>query len=376
VAILKPEHWPKGIFVNWWVTQAKGDKISKSQVSKGGAEPIPDAAEKYTVDGMRLYYAHVGSANLDIEWDQSTVLNYRSRINRIWELFSEIQAIITSSGEVNTKADQAIIDQWLINAVNHRIKIICDSLEAYDLRAASNEVYFGIFQDVRWYIRRGGNNSKTLKYAAEVWIKTLSPFTPFIAEELWEIFGFSKKTDFNAFGFVATDKFPKYNLDYEYKNAQEFEDYLKSVADDINEIIKVIKKKPENIIIYTAPAWKHQMRKLAVELLGEDKLEMSSLMQKAMAVPEIKPQGKAAPGVAQKLIAELGKVRGIKNQELKRENVRKELDEYEYLTNASDFLQNIFGCNVKVYSSDDDSAPDPGNKMKAAMPGRPAIYIE
>jgi leucyl-tRNA synthetase len=249
-------------------------------------------------------------------------------------------------------------------------------LEAYDLRAASNEIYFGIFQDLRWYIRRGGNDSKTLKYAAEIWIKTLSPFTPFIAEELWEIFRFSKKTEYNALGFVATDIFPEFEPSNQYKNAQEFENYLKSVADDINEIIKVIKKKPENIIIYTTPAWKQQMRELAVELMGENKLEMSSLMQKAMSIPEIKQQGKAAPGVAQKLIAELGKVRGIKDKEIEREEARKELDELEYLTNARDFLQNTFDCNVQVYSGDDGSALDPGNKMKAAMPSRPAIYIE
>ncbi|HGY11618.1 MAG TPA: hypothetical protein ENK36_04575 [Desulfobacterales bacterium] len=52
VAIMEWKHWPKGIFVNWWITQKSGEKISKS---KGGAEPIPNAATKYGVDTMRLY---------------------------------------------------------------------------------------------------------------------------------------------------------------------------------------------------------------------------------------------------------------------------------------------------------------------------------
>jgi leucyl-tRNA synthetase len=380
VAILRPEHWPKGIFVNWWVTQAKGDKISKSQVSKGGAEPIPDAAEKYTVDGMRLYYAHVGSAYLDIEWDQGTVLNYRSRMNRIWDLFSEIHSIIVSQDSSDTDVDAdtelSIIDQWLVNAVNDRVRVAVSSLEAYDLRAASNEIYFGIFQDLRWYLRRGGNNPVTLKHIAETWIRMLSPFTPFIAEELWEMFGFSKKTGQNKFGFVATDIFPEFNPKTQYKHAEVFEDYLKSVAEDINEIIKVIKKKPGKIIIYTAPAWKQQLRHLAMELQAQGKLEMSALMQQAMAVPEIKGQAKAVPGVAQKFIVELGKIRGIKDKDKERQEIGKELDELEYLINARGFLENQFGCEMQVYSGDDSSAPDPGNKMKAAMPDRPAIYIE
>src|SRR6185295_13315281 len=37
VGIMAPEHWPRGIFVNFWVTQTKGEKLSKS---KGGAQPV------------------------------------------------------------------------------------------------------------------------------------------------------------------------------------------------------------------------------------------------------------------------------------------------------------------------------------------------
>ncbi|MBO4551890.1 MAG: leucine--tRNA ligase, partial [Candidatus Methanomethylophilaceae archaeon] len=65
VGILPENMWPRGIMVNWYVT-GKKSKISKS---KGGAQPIPGAAGKFGVDGMRLYYAHSASAFADIEWD-------------------------------------------------------------------------------------------------------------------------------------------------------------------------------------------------------------------------------------------------------------------------------------------------------------------
>jgi leucyl-tRNA synthetase len=297
-------------------------------------------------------------------------------MNRIWDLFSEIHSIIVSKSSSGSESKLDIIDQWLVNGVNDRIKAIVDYLEAYDLRAASNEIYFGIFQDLRWYLRRGGNNPDTLRQISEAWIRTLSPFTPFIAEELWEMFGYSNPTDQNKFGFAATDVFPQFNPETQYKHAKVFEDYLKSVTEDINEIIKVIKKKPEKVIIYTTPAWKGQLRELAEELHTQGKLEMSELMQQAMAVPEIKQQAKAVPGVAQKFIGEFSKMRGLKDKDKERQDIAKELNEHEYLINARGFLENQFGCEVLVYSGDDSSAPDPGNKMKAAMPGRPAIYIE
>ncbi len=66
VAILPKEKWPRGIFVNWYVI-GKAGKISKS---KGGAQPIPGAAEKYGVDSLRLYYAHIASPFADVEWDE------------------------------------------------------------------------------------------------------------------------------------------------------------------------------------------------------------------------------------------------------------------------------------------------------------------
>lgn len=373
VAILNEDKFPMGIFVNWWVTQAAGDKISKSQVSKGGAEPIPDAAEKYTVDGMRLYYSHVGSAYLDIEWDQNTVLNYKSRLNRLWDLSQEILSII-KSGTSSAEGSVDLINQWLLNSVNHRVKVITDALEKYDLRAASNEIYFGIFSDVRWYLRRGGNDASTLLKIFKLWIKLLSPYTPFIAEELWEQFEFNKEEGADKNKFVMITEFPKFNPAIEYDQAEASEQYLRNVVDDINEIIKVIKIKPKKIIIYTCPSWKYKMLDIAKTLLFEKKLDMGTLMQQSMADADIKQQAKATPGYAQKLLTELQRTK-VETAVGEAEEGAK-IDEREYLTNTKKFFENNFGCEVSVFSADDSSAPDPGNKMKAAIPMRPAIYIE
>ncbi len=373
VAILGRDRWPRGLFVNWWVTQAAGDKISKSQVSKGGAEPIPDAAEKYTVDGMRLYYSHVGSSNLDIEWDQNTVMNYRSRLNRLWDLLQEVQGII-KSGEGTGESTQNVIDQWLLYSVNKRIKVIIAALEKYDLRAAANDIYFGIFSDLRWYIRRGGKNSNTLSKIVNDWIRLISPFTPFIAEELWELFEFNKpeKGASHQDIFVTTSEFPNYDPAIKYQQAEISELYLRNVVNDINEIIKVIKIKPKKIIIYTSPSWKHKMLTIANQLLSENKLEMSALMQESMAVPEIKQQAKTAPAYAQKLITELKRAELVETKD----EPQQKINELEYLTTSKDFFENNYGCEVQIYSADDSSAPDPGNKIKQAIPMRPAIFIE
>jgi leucyl-tRNA synthetase len=244
----------------------------------------------------------------------------------------------------------------------------------YDLRAASNEIYFGIFSDVRWYLRRGGNDASTLLKIFKLWIKLLSPYTPFIAEELWEQFEFNKDEGAEKNKFVMITEFPKFNPEIKYDQAEASEQYLRNVVDDINEINKVIKIKPKKIIIYTCPAWKYKMLDIAKKLLLEKKLEMGALMQQSMADADIKQQAKAAPGYAQKLITELQRAK-VETMGGEAEEGAK-IDELEYLTNTKKFFENNFGCEVSVFSADDSSAPDPGNKMKAAIPMRPAIYIE
>ncbi len=96
-----PQHWPSGIMVNWYITSV-GGKISKS---KGGAQPIPDAAERFGVDAMRLFYAHIASLFVDVAWEDEKAETYRDRLERIWSQVSELEAV--------TEDAPSDIDGWL-----------------------------------------------------------------------------------------------------------------------------------------------------------------------------------------------------------------------------------------------------------------------
>jgi leucyl-tRNA synthetase len=111
VAIMPEQKRPQGIFVHWWVTQKGKEKISKS---KGGAEPIVEAAVTYGVDAMRLYYLHIGSPFVDIEWDPETVFKYKNRIINIWKLVQQISTIKDEK--------QENLDNWLRSSLQRRIQ--------------------------------------------------------------------------------------------------------------------------------------------------------------------------------------------------------------------------------------------------------------
>lgn len=351
VAILPPELWPRGIFVNWYVTGKLG-KISKS---KGGAEPIPDAAGRFGVDALRLYYAHIAAPFADVEWDEGNIENYASRVDRVLRTVEELKAL---SG-----TEAAVVDRWLLSRMNHRAAAINEAMEEYDLRRMANEAYFETLSDVRWYVRRGGSNAGTAARVLRMWIRMMAPITPHIAEELWERMGEK--------GFVSIAPYPQAAEAQLDPSAEVAEDYLAAVMSDINEILKVTGITPRKVMLYTTPRWKSEVFAIALEQAGEKKLTVPGLTKAVMSRDELKRQGKEAADFARRTAEDL-----MKRSETEMVRLSTALDEHAYLTAAAGFLSKELGAEVAVYSADDKDAPDPQRKARAAQPRRPAIYVE
>jgi len=351
VAILPPELWPRGIFVNWYVTGKLG-KISKS---KGGAEPIPDAAGRFGVDALRLYYAHIAAPFADVEWDESNIENYAARMDRVMRTIEELKGL---SGTENTA-----VDRWLVSRMNNRAGAIASAMESYDLRRLANEAYFETLADVRWYVRRGGSNAETAARTLSMWIRMMTPITPHIAEELWE--GMGEK------GFVSIAPYPVPMEEQIDPSAEVAESYLSDVMSDINEILKVTGIVPRKIMLYTAPQWKRDVMALGLELANNSGLTVPALTKAVMSRDDLKRRGKESADFARKTAEDL-----MKRVESDRAKLSVPLDEQAYLSDAAAFLSKELGAEVAIYSADDKDAPDPQNKARAAQPRRPAIYVE
>jgi leucyl-tRNA synthetase len=351
VAVLPEQLWPRGIFVNWYVTGKLG-KISKS---KGGAEPIPDAAERFGVDAMRLYYAHIAAPFADVAWDEDAIVNYSSRIDRVTRTLDEMKAM--------TGSDVQEVDRWLLSRLSNRSKVIRSSMDEYDLRRMANEVYFETLADMRWYIRRGGNNAETVARSVRAWVRMMAPITPHIAEEMWA--GLGEK------GFVSIAPYPEADELPSNPMAEASENYLEEVMTDINEILKVTGISPRKIFVYTTPQWKRDILTIGLELAASKQLSIPGLTKAVMGRDDLKRRGKESADFARKIAEDL-----MKRSESEIKLLGMEIDEFAYLTDASAFLSKELGCEVTVYKADDSQAPDPQKKARAAQPHRPAIYVE
>jgi len=351
VAIMPEGKRPCGIFVHWWVTQKGKEKISKS---KGGAEHIAEAAKTYGVDAMRLYYAHIGSPFVDVEWNSEAVTKYKNKIANIYKLVIQLSSL--------ENVEDGDLDKWLKSILNRHIKKIVDAFKNFDLRVASNEIFFECQKDIQWYLKRGGSNKKMLDLFTDAWIRLLTPFAPHLSEELWHI---------NNKSFVSNEDYPVFNLkDISAKN--EVGEYLLSeLVRDANEILKVTKIKPKKICVYTSPAWKKQVFRKAIALEEKGNFNVGFLMKEVMSDPNMKPIAKQVSQFVGKLPGEVKKL-----NESDKERYLVDIDSKNYLLNAIDYLKQIFSCNVEVYGADDENIYDPATKSCFSVPLRPAIYIE
>ena len=342
-----PELWPRGIFVNWWVTQKAGAKISKS---KGGAEPIPGAAKKYGVDPMRLYYCHVGSPHVDIEWDPDQVLDYRRHVERIHRLTDESLA---ASG------DAGPMDAWLEAAFAQHIHKARDAYEAYDLRTIAGELVYGVPETLRWYRRRGGDNGALLRRVVKDWAAALCPMLPHTAEEMWHRAGEDS--------LCSVAPFPEAGAVDEAALAAE--EYLRTVLEDIKTVAKLADAGAERLVLFTTPAWKRDLLALAVEMAGDGKFPMGAFMGRVMQDDAMRSLGKPVQAYAGRLPVAVNQISAAQ-----RAFLAAGLDEVEVLRGALDHVASELGLAVTVHGGDDADAPD-HPKRAVAAPWKPGILL-
>ncbi len=277
VGLLDKKNWPKGIFVNWWII-GKGGKIAKS---KGGAQPIPGALERFTVDGLRLYYAHGTSAFEDTEWDEDIAANYKKQVERIITLVEELVK--------GKDKENKTLDFWLQSRLNTTIKNATASMEQLDLRKTIDISLFDFIRDLQWYQRRGGANKKLLKKVIGDWLKLLTPFTPHIAEELWCKIGNK--------GLISKADWPSFNEKKIKAQLETAEKTIEQTFSDVRNILKIVGKPAKQIFLYVIPKeldfYKESEKFLSKELVA--KVKVFSVADTKKKDPQNKAS-KAKPG--------------------------------------------------------------------------------
>jgi len=341
VGILSKKYWPKGIIVNWWVVNKSG-KISKS---KGGVRSIGEEASKYSVDAIRLFYANVASPFVNIDFPPEDLEKYKQRLDRI---YSFVNSLIEDKNLCARNAND--LDKWLESTWNFRLKNIIEAMNKIELKEATDDIYFNSYNDLHWYLRRGGCNKSIIMPIIKEWVKTLGIFTPHLAEELNEILG-SKE-------LVAISRFPsadesKINLSLDL-NEKKIEDILS----DIRNVVKLSgKDKPNKITLFISKKNIYEIINFVLNELRENN-NFSEAMKFIGSNHNLNNKQKAfIVNVLKKKISDL-----LISQE----------DELGFYNNIREFLCKELETEITIVKAEGSN----NSKAEQSLPGKPGIFVE
>jgi leucyl-tRNA synthetase len=251
--------------------------------------------------------------------------------------------------------DEEVMDSWLISSVHRRVATVTQAMEEMKIRRAAATTFLDMWNDIRYYVRRSSKPRKeTLVNVFNAWMRMMAPFAPFMAEDLNHELG-NKGLACQA-DWPALKDFP---LDEETELA---ETVVSKVIEDARNVLRVVKGSRSKLNLYVSS---DQARSYFIDLVAakQKKENVGSVVKKFAAL-------KIGPDRVLRLSFELGE------EMVGKYLAHRGFDEYEALSDASEFMSGELGVTVKVQKVGGKGTSDPADKGKDALPMKPAFFLE
>jgi valyl-tRNA synthetase len=203
------------IYIHALVRDAERQKMSKT---KGNVIDPIEIIEHYGTDAVRFTLASMAAPGTDIAFSEEQTDGYRAFLNKIWNasrlLFMNVDrardAGVWSLDEFKTSARDfcapgvagfsaaTLEDRWILSRFNRVATDVHDALAAYRFHDAAYLVYHFFWDEYcDWYLElikpHLASDDREQARAAygnligifEATLRMLSPFVPFITEEIW-----------------------------------------------------------------------------------------------------------------------------------------------------------------------------------------------
>jgi len=183
----------KNVIVNGIVLAEDGNKMSK----RLNNYPDPnELIDKYGADSLRYYLltSPVMKAT-DLRFVEKDVAElYRNLVMTTINVVN-FYNMYSDKGVLDDK--ETVLDEWLIIRTKQLVNTVTDNMEAYKLVEAARPILEYVNDFSTWYIRRSRDRFKdgskiaiaTTIEALKELAKIMAPFTPFLAEWIWQQIG-------------------------------------------------------------------------------------------------------------------------------------------------------------------------------------------
>lgn len=357
VAMFPEHHWPRAIGVNGML-MIEGRPMAKS---KGIFITLKKALRDYGADVIRAALLASAEGLDDPDWRDKNASDMIKNLDSFYRFILNLHSMAMKS----RRTEQILVDEWLVSRINQAILTVTENLDKLKTRTAFHEAFFGIWNSLRWYLRRVESINRDIIFEViDTWLRLMAPFAPFICEELWEKTGHKP--------FISTAEWPRVDRAKISMDAVFREAFLRKTLEDIYGIIRVIKSKPSRIVLYISPEWKWTVYRDVASLIAQCTSSQGEIIREIMKRDYVKGKGKEALRVIKYSFKDL------KNLPDEERNLRTstQIDEMTLFRDAKAFFEREFNCLFMLFYADDPERFDPKNRASLAMPLRPAIYIE
>jgi len=358
VALFPEENWPQEIVVNGSVLMA-GKKMSKSM---GNIIPLRNAVRKHGADPIRLTILISAELLQDADFNVEAINGIKNKLESMYENCAKIK-----SEEIPELEPE---DKWILSMLQNLASNVSQSMDKIRLREALHHILYDFDSELQWYLKRAkskrrANISGILHKIFSNRVLMLSPFAPHIAEEIWEKLGNTELASKSAWPSSVGIEIDPTTI--------QTETLLKSIIDDINNILKVTKISPKKITIYTAEQWKSKAYRSILKNVLDNQTNIGTIIKSLIANKETE-QIKKDPDFVKKTLNDI-----LSDPvELRKGRIDiGQIDEKQIISSElSSLVKNDYDVELSVFSESDPEKYDPKNKAKAARPFKPAILIE
>jgi len=186
------------IVINTFVLDEKGRGMSKS---KGNVVWADDLLEKYSVDIFRYW---VGTATLgsDLPFKEQELIAGKKFLTKLWNA-SRFAISHLQDYKPSNKAELEVMDKWILAKKDKMLSEVTKLYKSYNIAEAKKRIeaffwrdfcdnYLEIIKDRLYNAERGEKARVSAQYTLYkvllTILKLIAPITPFITEEIWQIF--------------------------------------------------------------------------------------------------------------------------------------------------------------------------------------------
>ncbi|CAN5674537.1 isoleucine--tRNA ligase [soil metagenome] len=194
----------KNLICTGFINAADGKKMSKKL--KNYTDPL-ELMDEYSADSFRFLMLQSPLLNgEDFALSDKDVGNTARKLGMVWNMYDFFTMYADVDGwewdgnlDDPTESLENILDQWIVSRLHQLIREVDEHMQRYDIPNATKPILPFIDDASNWYIRRSrkrfwksdNDTDKdaaytTLHYVLVQLSKVLAPFTPFLAEELYQ----------------------------------------------------------------------------------------------------------------------------------------------------------------------------------------------